>query len=303
MASVPVFRSARGLNNRVEPNRLKYAEDGSCELAEAVNVIIDDSGSVKRRYGITPVFVTGPCHSLWSWGPFCLFVSEGNLYRRMSVGSNVLVYSGCGDAPMHYAEFAGRVYCSNGSFRAKLYGMSIESWDAVVPAQYRSDTRTLGIPDSFTLLCAHAGRMYAADGQFLWESEPALPGCYDLGGGAMSFESEITALVSVRGGIYVSTAFQTYFLNGSSSKDFVRVEAHPSPIVPGTAQIIAGDELGNGDMAQGQAAIWVSRDGVCVGDASGNVTNVTSRRLVFDQASSGAACVLPGQYFFSLEVA
>lgn len=52
MATAPVFRGALGLNNVVEPHRLKYREDGFCELAEAVNVIIDDSGSVKRRFGI-----------------------------------------------------------------------------------------------------------------------------------------------------------------------------------------------------------------------------------------------------------
>lgn len=301
MAKAPVFRGALGLNNVVEPHRLKYREDGFCELAEAVNVIIDDSGSVKRRFGVVNLF-DGPAHSLWAWGPYCFFVSEGALYRRTSGGSNVLVHGSCGDAPMYFEEFGGKVYCSNGTFRAVLYDSIIESYAASIPQQYRADTRVLGVPASFTRMCSYAGRMYVVDGQYLWESEPFNPRCFDMAGGFVDFGTDITDLVCVRGGIYVSTAHGIKFLAGSSKEDFVLYDAFDSPMIPGTCSKIRADEVGSGDMAQGIAAIWTSQAGVCVGSEDGKVTCVTSRRLVFDTATTGAGVVIPGQYFFSLEV-
>lgn len=301
MATKPVFRATSGLNNVLEPHRLQYGDDGGCPLAEAVNVIIDDGGGVRRRKGRALLF-DGPAHSLWSWGPYCFFVSEGALYRRMANGTNVVVHASCGDAPMFFEKFGGRVYCSNGTFRAILHDLTIESWSASIPQQYRSDTRVLGLPSSFTRLIAHAGRMYLVDGMFLWETEPHLPGCVDMSREPISFGVDIEDGISVRGGIFISTKYGVKFLAGSSREDFVTYDVHDSPAVPGTMTRIAGDEVGSSDMIQGMGAIWTARAGVCVGSEEGKVTNVTSRRLVFDNAISGAGVVIPGQYFFSLEV-
>jgi len=301
MAKAPLFRATSGLNNVLEPHRLRYGDDGGCPLAEAVNVIIDDGGGVRRRKGRKLLF-DGPVHSLWSWGPYCFFVSEGALYRRMASGANVTVHASCGDLPMFFEKFAGHVYCSNGPFRAILKDMTIESWSATVPQQYRSDTRTLGLPPSFTRLIAHAGRMYLVDGMFLWETEPHLPGCVDMSREPISFGTMIQDGIAVRGGIFISTEWGVKFLAGSSREDFVTYDVHDSPAVPGTTARITGDAVGDGDMMDGMCAIWTARDGVCLGSEEGKVTNVTSRRLVFDKAISGAGIVIPGQYFFSLEV-
>jgi len=301
MATKPVFRATSGLNNVLEPHRLQYGEDGGCPLAEGVNVIIDDGGGVRRRKGRSLIF-DGPTHSLWSWGLYCLFVSEGALYRRMASGTNVTVHASCGDAPMFFEKFGGRVYCSNGTFRAILKDLTIESWNATIPQQYRSDTRTLGLPSSFTRLIAHAGRMYLVDGMFLWETEPHLPGCVDMSREPISFGATIQDGIAVRGGIYISTEWGVKFLAGSSREDFVVYDVHDSPAVPGTMARITGDAVGGGDMMDGMCAIWTARDGVCLGSEEGKVTNVTSRRLVFDNAISGTGVVIPGQYFFSLEV-
>lgn len=301
MAKRPIFKAARGLNNAIEPHRLAYdGETGACDLAEAVNVIIDDSGSVKRRFGISNLF-DGPAHSLWAWGPYCFFISEGKLYRRMG-SSNVLVHGSCGDSPMFFEEFGGKVYCSNGTFRAVLYGTTIESYAASIPQQYRSDSRVLGVPASFTKMCAHAGRMFVVDGQYLWESEPFNPRCFDMANGFIDFGVAITDLVCVHGGIYVSTAYGVKFLSGSSKEDFVLFDAFDSPMIPGTCSKVRADDVGSGDMIQGIGAIWTSQAGVCIGSEDGKVTNVTSRRLVFDTATTGAGVTIPGQYFFSLEV-
>ena len=302
MARFALFRSALGLNNVNSPNRLIYHEDGACELAEAVNVIIDDSGSARRRYG-TEVVVTGASRSLWSEGSFCFFVSDGNLYRLRSDETTVLVASGVGSSKMHYATMNGKVYCSNGSFRAIIDDTTISSWDASIPTQTTSDTRILGIPSSFTKIFSFNGRMYCVSDNILYESEPFNPSCFDMANGFIMLDSSILDAVSVRGGIYITKNDGIWFLSGSSKSDFTLIHPHPSQVVTGTMTCIPGGEVGNGDMIQGVGVIFVCKDGVCVGDESGRVTNMTSRKLVFDSATSGAGCYLPnGQYIFSLEV-
>lgn len=301
MATAPVFRATSGLNNVLEPHRLQYGEDGGCPLAEGVNVVVDDGGGVKRRKGRLLLF-EGPTHSLWAFGDYCFFVSDGKLYRHMTDGTNLLVNGSCGDSQMFYAEFGGRIYCTNGVFRAVLKDMTVASWIASVPAQYESDTRTLGMPTSFTRICTHAGRMYLVSGQFLWESEPGNPSCFDLGNGYVDFGETIVDLVAVRGGIYVSTTTRIFFLSGSSIADFKKLESYPAQMLAGTCAKIAGDDIGNGEMLQGLCAVWVSPNGVCFGSEDGRVVNVTSRRLVFSGAQYGALAVLPGQILFSLEV-
>lgn len=300
MARVPVFRATSGLNNVLEAHLLKYGEDGGCPLAEAVNVIIDDSGSAKRRKGIVKL-VDGACHSLWAKGEYCFFVSGGKLYRYMD-GSAVLVNGLCGDAEMFFAEYAGRVYCNNGTFRAILKDMTVTPWTASVPQQHASDTRTLGIPVTFGLVCSFAGRMFVVDGRYLWESEPGNPSCFDLGSGYMDFGEQVMDIVAVRGGLYVSTTTRVFFLAGSSKADFTKLEVYQQPMIAGTAKQIAGDDTGDGDNLQGICAIWASQGGVCIGSEDGKVSNVTSRKLVFDKAINGAGVVMPGQYLFSLEV-
>lgn len=301
MATAPVFRATSGLNNVLEPQRLMYGDDGGCPLAEAVNVIIDDGGGIRRRLGIVQK-VEGAAHSLWAYGPFCFFVSAGKLYRYTSSESAVLVHSSCGDGAMYFEYFGGKVYCSNGLFRAVITDDTISSWVASVPQQYRSDSRVLGLPSAFTKILRHAGRMYFVDGRYLWESEPFNPGCVDLANGFIDFGSSIIELVSVRSGIFVSTENKTQFLLGTNKDDYVLTDAYPFPIVPGTVSYVTADDVGNGEITQGISAIWVSQSGVCLGMEDGRVMNMTSRRLAFNSATGGTGVTLTGQYFFSLEV-
>lgn len=309
MASAPVFRGTTGLNNAVEAHRLKYYENGFCELAEAVNVIIDDSGSVKRRKGRKLLF-DGPTHSLWSRGNFCFFISEGVLYRRTVAGANVIVHGSVGDAPMYYEMVFGKVYMSNGAMRMIVDETTVSSWVANIPVQVGSDTRVLGIPDSFTKLLVHAGRMFVVtDDKYLWQSEPGNPGCFVMSDPPLPFGAiydfisiEAPGSYSSSKGIYLSCDEGVLFLEGAAKADFTRSVAYTKRAIPGTMKVVDGTDLDDGKVFDGPMAVWVSEDGVCIGDNRGKVLNKTSRSLVFDKVISGAGVVIPGQYFFSLEV-
>lgn len=303
MATAPLFRGALGLNNVVEAHRLKVLDSGFCELGQAANVVVDDSGSVKVRYGTTSVFNAGPVHSLWSKGKYCFFVSGGNLYRRLLDGTNVLVISGIGDLPMYYEVMFGKVYMTNITVKLIVDDDSVTNWTFDSSAQQASDTRVLGMLSGFTKMCVHAGRMFVlVDNKYLWQSEPGNPRQFDISSGPIPF-GEIYDFVSVGKGMYVSTDDGVLFLEGSAKENFIREVAYSKRAVTGTMQVMDGSDIGDdGQEFYGRTAVWVSSDGVCFGDARGFVKNKTSKQVIFDKAVSGTATVLPGQYLFSLEV-
>jgi hypothetical protein len=191
---------------------------------------------------------------------------------------------------------------SNGSVRLIIDDNSVTNWASNVPTQLKGDSRVLGMPNSFTRLCAHAGRMFVlGDDGRLKQSEPGNANCFDLAACSIPFATA-GEFVSVNDGIYLSSAGGVGFLSGASKDDFEYRTSYTKPIIPGTLTVVDASDIDSGIEYYGKLAIWVSSDGVCLGDSRGVVHNKTSRSLVFDKAISGAAAVMPGYYFFSLEV-
>ena len=297
-----IFKGSLGLNTAIEPHRLRYNDAGFCEFAEGVNIIIDDNGSFKRRFGIEKLH-DGVAHSLWSKGAFCFFISGGDLYRVMLDGTVVLVTSGIGDIPMYFEMMHGKVYCSNGLVKLVLTDTTVSSWIANVPSQMKDDKRVLGMISSFTKIKAHGGRFFVQTHEGICQSEPGNPGCFDIANCLLPFR-EVHDFVSVGSGMYLSCEDGVVFLEGYSKENFQRKVVYSRKAIPGTMTTVDGSDVGDGVTTEfyGVTAVWVSDNGVCFGDARGFVENKTSRALVFDQAISGAGVVIPGQYFFSLEV-
>ena len=202
MATAPVFRATSGINNVLEAHRLKYGEDGGCPLAEGVNIIIDDGGSFKRRFGIEKLH-DGGAHSIWSKGEFCFFISGGDLYRVKLDGSVVLVTSGVGDIPMYFEMMHGKVYCSNEFVRLILTDSTVSNWVANVPSQMKDDKRVLGMVSSFTKIKAHGGRFFVQTPEGICQSEPGNPACFDIANCLLPFK-EVHDFVSVGSGMYLS---------------------------------------------------------------------------------------------------
>lgn len=302
MSTEYIFRGALGLNNVDEPHRLKILEGAICELAQAVNVVVDNSGSIKVRYGLTKDF-DGAVHSVWARGRYCFFVSAGTLYRRLVDGTNVVVTSDIGNLPMYYELMHGKVYMTNTLVKIIVDDNSVTSWVFDSSPQDKADTRVLGMLSGFTKMCLHAGRLFVlVDGKYLWQSEPGNPRKFDISSGPIPF-GEVHDFVSVGKGLYVSCDEGVLFLEGSSKENFVREIAYSKPAIAGTMRAIDGSDVGaDGQEFYGTTAVWVSSDGVCFGDARGFVKNKTKKQLQFDSATAGTATVLNGQYLFSLEV-
>jgi hypothetical protein len=120
----------RGVVNTEAHERLQALpsrDDPFIDLADAVNVDIDDSGRVSRRDGQT-VLIPGPAHSLWSDGNACLYVQDGMMYRLNRDMTPVAVAAGIDDVPMAYVAVGERVYHSNGHTSAVYDGGFVRSW-------------------------------------------------------------------------------------------------------------------------------------------------------------------------------
>ena len=299
MAQAPVFRVTSGLNNVIEPHRLKYGEDGGCPLAEAVNVIVDDSGSVRRRAGRIKV-IDGAVYSLWSHKGFCLFVHEGKLKRMYQSGSVVTLVSGVTDTEVHYCWFQEKVFVKNVSFAAIVDESAVSPWTASVPTLAKSDTRTLGMPSSFSDIFSFAGKLYLIDGKFLWESVPFNGRCFDLGSGYLQIGGEILGAQPLSKGVYISDDSGVFFLSGRSFSEFSVQRVSSFPAITGTFLRVAGHELGDG--MDGDIAMWACDDGVMIGSEDGLVKNVTNRRINFNDCISGASVFFDGKVLLSLEV-
>ena len=113
---VTLYASTRGLNNAVDPSRLRCNfETGEVDLAEAVNVVVTPQGRISRRLGLSKKSSVAVSQA-YSYEGDCLFLSGGTLYRlhpdysRTALRANLsgrIVFTGHG----------GRIYWQCGTDR------------------------------------------------------------------------------------------------------------------------------------------------------------------------------------------
>lgn len=295
-----LFGGAMGINNRAEPHNLaRDADTGNVELAEGVNIEIQDDLSVSSRAGRATVRA-GQCHSMWADGGFCFFVDQGVLYRLFPSENVGQVHPSVGTARMSYALAMGRVYAANGSQQMIITDSTVSNWVHTPIQQSVSDKRTLGFPAPFNLVAWHSSRMLVACGNVLYNSELFIPGLYDLEQ-YLQFTTPIIELVSMRGGVYLSTMERTVFLPGADIASFKEeVHLRDVPMVPGTARVVPGRSVGKG--VSGKCLMWVGPNGeVCVGSESGELLEVLDRQIYLEKHTKGGSVFRRGQFIFSLE--
>lgn len=169
MADV-AFNAFAGLRNTLPVERLK-PED----LAEAVNVTLDDSGRVARRDGQTLRVAGSGMHSLWSDGEKCCYVQGGGMYTLDTSLTPTLVALGLTDAVMAYASVAGRVYHSNGKATGVLEDGRVRAWGIPLDGLALGASATSGVLPAGTYQFAMT--WLTVDGQ---ESGTGLAGRIDL---------------------------------------------------------------------------------------------------------------------------
>lgn len=140
----PVLISGfRGVVNTEAVERLQALptrDDPLVDLADAVNVDIDDSGRISRRRGQSLV-IPGSAHSLYSDGEHCLYIQDETMYRLDRELVPHAVALGLDPLPMSYVTVGSRVYHSNGTVSAVFEDGYVRSWG--IPLSATSATASL----------------------------------------------------------------------------------------------------------------------------------------------------------------
>lgn len=252
-------------------------------LQQATNVDIDNTFQIASRSGYGTSGITGTdIHSLWSDNKTCLYADGSTLYK-MDAAYNLLSLRAdlTSGALISYAPFNDRIYYTNEH-----------------QIGYVKDDVTHGLPDpglefklplpAGQLIESFLGCLYVAKDNILYISDP-LCDYYDTRHGYRIFNARITMLRSINeDGIYVADDV-TWFIKGKANEDFERQNVYPEPAIPHTDVIILGKYID--DSLDGDIILWTAANGICMGDGSGKVTNLTEARYTFAARGRGTGFI------------
>jgi hypothetical protein len=133
------------------------------------------------------------------------------------------------------------------------------------------------------------GRIYIADKNILWYSEPYSYELCRYETNFMPFESNITLLGAVDDGIFLATQEETMFMAGDGPP-FKRSFKAEYGAIPGTMAKCNASYFGKGK-AEGDAVFWESTRGKCVGLKEGGFKNLTEGNYLYAPGKRGAGII------------
>lgn len=270
-----------GMNNVEESFRIPVVADKSWhklyDMDALENLDIDNSYVLSTRPGSDLELAGTDVHSLWSDGETCLFVDSPTLYK-LNIQYTASLIGTVGMGRMSYAPWNDRIYMTNDSFIGYLRD------NTLTPLADPGITYKLSLPAG-KFIVYYNGRLYVAKGKVLYISD-ALCDHYDIRTGFRVFANDITMLVAVAKGLYVSDG-NTWFVSGAEPDSFQKNRVLESDAIPYTSVIVPGEIVSDG--IQFDCVLWTSTDGICLGDSDGTVRNLTrSRYSMSDHATGGA---------------
>lgn len=310
MVMHPYFSSCSGLNDVLDPLRIKYdPKHGLVDLAEAVNIDIDASGFLSRRNGYYEIDPRS-CHSVFTKDGMnqCFVVVERTndaaVYSLISATGGdkpTFTLSGVRDsltkgAEMSWEHTGGKTYYTNGYEMGYIDDQNRSFPWPVTPHVGVETTRSFAIVPLGHLLCCTMGRMWIAveDGEFhvIYFSEPYAYGKYDHSQRGLVFGSKIQMMKAVANGVWISDSQKTGFIpNAVKIDDLQWIPKTPFPAHRGSANINLVDLSSTPLQIPGLSAIWSSDAGLNIGTEDGRLIVCTSNKLNYSKGFNGATVV------------
>lgn len=279
------FGHFTGFNDVDKAFRLPVLQDRSgkvlTDMATLENVDIGNQLTLATRPGCDLKLAGTDVHSMWSDDDICLFVDGGSLYELSKSYTSTSLLSGLtAGHRMSYAPWNDRVYLTNGHYIGYYHNQ------AVTALSDPNITYKLALPAG-QRIAYYKGRLYVAKGKVLYISD-ALCDHYDIRTGYRTFENDITMLTAVDKGLYVADG-KTWWIPGASPEEFEKIQVMDVDAVPFTDKVIKGQFIGEG--STGNMALWVSEEGICLGDSEGNVKDLTHNRYAMTPHGLGGAAI------------
>lgn len=271
-----------GMNNVDKSYRLPLTRDDRWrrmyDLAEIENLDIDNAMVLSSRLGSVVKLTGTDIHSLWSDGNVEALFVDATVLKRLTPQYTAITIGEVGVGRMSYAPWNDRVYMTNGTYIGYYKDDALAAVSD--PATRYKDPLPAG-----RFIAYYRSRLYVAKGNVLYISD-SLGDHYDTRSGYRTFENDITMLVAVENGLYVADGI-TWFTPGAGPEEFKKDNVFDNDAIPYTAITLDGKYVGDG--LPGICAMWASADGICVGDGSGKVKNLTRHRYSMDAAGIGGA--------------
>lgn len=131
------------------------------------------------------------------------------------------------------------------------------------------------------------GVLFVSNGKTLCFSEPFNYGLTDKKTGFVSFGSNILFHEPVSDGLYVGTEDGTYFLSGSSPKDFTQRLVGTAPVVNDSICVLASTVSSDPAPADSLVAVWLGKNGFVIGYPGGQVANVQASNMALGNQGIG----------------
>jgi hypothetical protein len=299
---VPIFTGTTGLDNTVDPVRLKLdLKTGITQLARAVNVDVDKSGRVNRRLGYQQKSATA-CTQSFADGEKCYVVAGATLRQLNPDYSFTTLRSDLTPGlRMSFWPIAGRVYYTNGSERGYIAKSQDNVWTAGTYAGIKTN-RTFSDPPKGHLVSWFGGRALVAVENVVFASEPSQYGRFDL---AKTFRAEadrITMLSPTSAGLLVGTKSKTVLWKGDEFLKLQREVLSNAGVVEGSLAFCEPGDLPKDTFAgvhEGRVNLFVTPNGICALDDRGNFVKLTD--LDFPTSQYATAAVHGGRYLVLIQ--
>jgi hypothetical protein len=259
-------RELLGLNNALPPERIPPGDKAFLTVAQ--NLDIDDSrkGTIRGGYA-DPTYRGSNIHSMFPYLDVVLFVEGVNLKRLKPDYSSEIIYENIGNARMNYVGVQNRIYYTNDSI---IGYYDILFHEAISFAEV-TQTYKMKMPPGH-LIEWYMGRLLVARGGGLWASDPMAPHQTDTRNGFKQLGGYLTMIRAVQDGLYVSNGDKTFWLAGEFT-EMTRTNADEHPAIIGSDVRVDGEFVG-GKGFPGWVIVWMTKTGMAVGPAGGEVVKV-----------------------------
>ena len=298
---VSLYEATAGLVTMLDPQRLTPGgAEGPMELAECVNIAIDDRGLAELRHGGERV-QEGRFHSLFcSDNRLCFVVREREhdaaIMRVAADGSLTGIRSGLTKGePMGWCEVNGDVFYGNGFEHGFIREDVSHPWPVSEYHGPDADIEFTAAPVARLIGFRPGGQMLVARGQAIYVNHlPFDFGLWNLAGGAIGFDSDVRMLAMVRDGFFASDARRTWFFRKLDGwYHYQQTLACDCPALTGSLahDRIDLQELGL-EQAEGFGRVWASTEGIVLGMDDGNVIEMSKERVRYPRGKTRGACII-----------
>ena len=304
---IPIFRGTTGLNTKLDPTRIQFnPEAGISDLAACVNCDIDDSGRPFLRKGFTATDRTETWHSLFSAGSFSLGVTGNALAVIESDMSKTNIRNVTTGARMSYVRGTDGeqdvIYYLNGYEKGRVINKISYSWPVGDYVGPESRKEFYEAPIGHLLEIRNL-RMFIAEDNILWYSEPGAFNLYRLAANYFGFQSRLKMLQAISGGLWISDSESIYFLKGeiipSQQEMPMQVKMAEYSAIEGTAIKVQGSRIGEG--IPGIVVVFTSKEGICIGTEDGKLINITEKKIDLPSGLTGGGLYKDGKYIVTID--